>query len=130
MPEWEYFSFEFNDDLPIYSQIVHYLSRAFAKGDIPLGTRIPSIHKMSDIFKVHNNTMQRVYQEMERDGLIEGKRGIGYFFTCDETVLKKTKCYLLKESLRRFVCEMREIGLKNEDILGELAVCMNEKGEY
>jgi hypothetical protein len=47
--------------------------------------------------------MQRVYQEMERDGLISSKRGTGYFFTEEAEVIEKTRRELAEDSLCRFV---------------------------
>ena len=60
----------FNDRLPIFRQIILQFSQAFVRGDIKPRERIPSIREMAAILKVNTNTMLRVYQEMERDELI------------------------------------------------------------
>ena len=120
MLTWEQWRLSFDDRLPIYRQIILQYSRAFARGDIEPGERIPSIRELSALLKVNTNTIQRVYQEMERDGLINSKRGTGYFFTEDIDMIEKTRRVLAKESLRRFVEEMRALGCDDGDILDEL----------
>ena len=129
MPLWDKWNLDFDDRLPIYRQIKLRFSRAFVRGEIVLGARVPSIRDMSTVLKVNANTMQRVYQEMERDGLIFSKRGTGYFFTEDDTMLENTRRALAFESLRRFVDEMRELGCVDEDIVNELVNYMKGSGQ-
>ena len=126
MASWERWNLEFDDRAPIYRQIVLQFNRAFIRGEIPPGARVPSIRDMSAILKVNTNTMQRVYQEMERDGLIASKRGTGYFITEEEAMLEKTRRILAGESLRRFIDEMRALGCRDDDIVSELITYMKE----
>jgi len=79
------------------------------------------------MLRVNTNTVQRVYQEMERDGSISSKRGTGYYFTEDTKMTEKMRKDLTKESLDRFVDEMRALGIKKEEIISELNEYM--KGE-
>jgi len=127
MPLWENWSMTFDDRLPIYRQIALRFCRAFARGEIPAGERLPSIRDMSAALRVNTNTMQRVYQEMERDGLIFSKRGTGYFITEDVDVMSITRKQLFAEALGRFVEEMRALGCKDDEIIGELEAYL--KGE-
>ncbi|MDR0325728.1 MAG: GntR family transcriptional regulator [Oscillospiraceae bacterium] len=128
MPTWERWSLAFDDRMPIYRQIVLQFSRAFVRGEIQPGARVPSIRELSALLKVNTNTMQRAYQEMERDELINSKRGTGYFFTEDETMMEQTRRSLALESLRRFVDEMRALGCGDKDILDELTEYMKGDG--
>jgi GntR family transcriptional regulator len=110
--------------LPIYRQIILNLSRAFVRGEIQPGERIPSIRELSAILKVNTNTIQRAYQEMERDGLIESKRGTGYFFTEDISMTEKTRQELAADSLHRFIEEMRALGCTDQQIILEVTTYM------
>jgi len=121
---WHQWSLAFDDRMPIYSQIVLQFSRAFVRGDISPGGRIPSIRELSALLKVNTNTIQRSYQEMERDGLISSRRGTGYFFTEDLSMTEKIQKALAQESLKRFVEEMRALGCADRDILDELTSYM------
>ena len=116
----ETWSLSFDDRMPIYRQIILQFNRAFVRGDIKPGDRIPSIRELSTILRVNTNTVQRVYQEMERDGSISSKRGTGYYFTEDSEMTEKMRKDLTRESLHRFAEEMYALGLKKKDIINEL----------
>jgi GntR family transcriptional regulator len=120
MPLWEQWRLAFDDRMPIYLQIILRFRQAFVRGDIRPGERILSIREIAALLKVNTNTMQRVYQEMERDGLISSKRGTGYFFTEEAEVIEKTRCELAEDSLCRFADEMRAIGCADGKILEAL----------
>ena len=123
---WEQWRLAFDDRSPIYRQIILQFSQAFVRGDITPGERIPSIREMSALLKVNTNTIQRVYQEMERDGLISSKRGTGYFFTEEKKMIEKTRRILAINSQSRFVEEMRALGCADKEILKELELFMKE----
>ena len=123
----EKWSLEFDDRMPIYRQIIAKFSRAFVRGDIPPGGRIPSIRELSALLKVNTNTIGRVYQELERIELIISRRGTGYFFTEDKQMILKTRRELAFESLSRFAEEMRALGCSDGEILEELSQYL--KGE-
>jgi len=112
----------FDDRLPIYRQIILRFNRAFVRGDIQPGDRIPSIRELSALLRVNTNTIQRVYQEMERDGIINSKRGTGYYFTEDTTMTEKMRKDLISDSVQRFADEMLALGLKKREILDELKI--------
>jgi DNA-binding transcriptional regulator YhcF (GntR family) len=121
MPLWEQWRFAFDDRIPIYRQIIFRFNQAFARGDILPGERIPSIREMSALLKVNTNTMQRVYQDMEREGLVNSKRGTGYFFTEDLNMTEKTHHNLVMSSMSRFTEEMRALGCSDKEIISGLS---------
>jgi DNA-binding transcriptional regulator YhcF (GntR family) len=124
MPLWEQWRLAFDDRTPIYRQIILQFGQAFVRGNIQPGERIPSIRELSALLKVNTNTVQRVYQEMERDEMINSKRGMGYFFTEDRKMIEKTRRNLARESLNRFVGEMRALGSADTEIMEELELFM------
>jgi DNA-binding transcriptional regulator YhcF (GntR family) len=130
MQLWERWSLAFDDRMPIYRQIILQFNRAFVRGEIKPGDRIPSIRELSALLRVNTNTIQRVYQEMERDGMIGSKRGTGYFFTEDLRQMEKTRRDLALDSLRRFAEEMRALGLKDDEIVSELTSFMEGDERY
>ena len=76
-------SLRFRLDLsrPIYEQILEQMSSAIARGDFALGEKIPSVREMAQALRVTPNTVMHAYQEMEREGLTETRRGQGTFIT-------------------------------------------------
>ena len=130
MYSYDKWSFAFDDRMPIYRQIILQFNRAFVRGDIKPGDRIPSIRELSVMLKVNTNTIQRVYQEMERDKLISSKRGTGYFFTEEKGMMETTRKYLAYDSLRRFLEEMRALGCSDQEIMDELKTHMKGDEVY
>jgi len=130
MPLWEKWRLAFDDRMPIYRQIILMFSQAFVRGDIEPGERIPSIREMSAFLKVNTNTMQRVYQEMERDDLISSKRGTGYFFTEDLKMIEKIRKNLAIDSQRRFLEEMRALGGSDREIISDLQIFIKKGAKH
>lgn len=130
MNSMEQWSLEFDDRMPIYRQIILRFRRAFVRGDIAPGDRIPSIRELSALLKVNTNTIQRVYQELERDDLIVSKRGTGFFFTEDKNMTDKIRLQLTMESLRHFVDEMRELGYSDNETMDEVSQYMKGVTQY
>jgi DNA-binding transcriptional regulator YhcF (GntR family) len=128
MPLWEKWRLAFNDRKPIYRQVILQFCQAFVRGEIKPGDRIPSIREIASLLEVNTNTIQRVYQEMEREMLINSKRGTGYFFTEDASMIEKIRRNLALESMRRFADEMRALGCADREILDELALFL-KRGE-
>jgi len=120
MQMYEEWGQTFDDRMPIYRQIILRFNRAFVRGDIQPGDRIPSIRELSSLLRVNTNTIQRVYQEMERDGVINSKRGTGYYFTEDKTMTENMRKDLVSESVQRFADEMSALGLNKTEILDEI----------
>jgi GntR family transcriptional regulator len=70
---------EFHKKDPIFLQIVEVicekiLTKAFAEGD-----KIPSVRELAVNIEVNPNTIMRSYAYLQEKGIIQNKRGIGYF---------------------------------------------------
>lgn len=67
--------------VPIYQQIVDHIRRSVAAGAYRPGEPIPSLRRLALDLVVNPNTVQRAYEQLEREGLIEARRGLGMFVT-------------------------------------------------
>jgi GntR family transcriptional regulator len=65
--------------IPIYVQIIEYLRSVIAAGVYRPGEALPSLRVLATELKVNPNTVQRAYDEMERQGMIRSRRGVGMF---------------------------------------------------
>jgi GntR family transcriptional regulator len=65
--------------IPIYQQIADEIRAAVAAGIYRPGEAIPSLRAMAIEAQVNPNTVQRAYDELEREGLIFSQRGRGLF---------------------------------------------------
>ena len=65
--------------VPIYLQIADAVRAAVAAGVYRPGEVLPSLRAMAIEIHVNPNTVQRAYDELEREGLIYSQRGRGLF---------------------------------------------------
>lgn len=74
-------SIDATSTVPIYQQIAGHIRRAVAAGVYRAGESIPSTRNLALELTVNPNTVQRAYETLERDGLIEARKGLGMFVT-------------------------------------------------
>jgi len=106
----------FDERIPIYLQIMDLIKKKIIKGDLKGGDKLPSVRELAVELKVNPNTVQRVYQELEREGIIVIVRGTGAFVVSDEKKLEEIKESLAGERIKNFIKEMKEINLSKEDL--------------
>jgi GntR family transcriptional regulator len=65
--------------VPIYRQLMDQVRQAVARGKLQPGSRLPSVRVLSRELVVNPNTVARAYTELERDGLLNTRQGLGVF---------------------------------------------------
>lgn len=70
-----------NSSVPIYHQIADDIRRQVAAGVYRPGEMIPSLRVLALRLTVNPNTVQRAYEQLERDGLVHARKGLGMFVT-------------------------------------------------
>ncbi len=65
--------------IPIFRQIADQLRQSIDAGVFKAGEMLPSLRTMAVDIKVNPNTVQRAYEALEREGVVETRRGIGIF---------------------------------------------------
>ena len=63
-------SWEFQDHLPIYAQLMDTLKRRIVTGRYLPGEKLPSVRELAAEAGINPNTVQRAFSELEREGLI------------------------------------------------------------
>ncbi|QNQ83569.1 GntR family transcriptional regulator [Lactobacillus sp. PV037] len=106
---------EFQDNVPIYLQIEKYLYRQIALGNIKAGEKIPSVRQLAVELTVNVNTVQRALAEMNREGILEVKRGLGSFVTTDKRLIEKKRMELVKDTIKEFLESCRQLGLDKQE---------------
>lgn len=66
---------------PIFQQIAGAVRHELAAGVYEPGEMIPSIRALAVRLKINPNTIKRAYDELEREGLVESRKGLGMFVT-------------------------------------------------
>jgi GntR family transcriptional regulator len=74
---------EFDANIPIYRQIGDFVCDSIIQGTLSEGEKIPSVREMAMRAEVNPNTVMRTYADLQEQGIIFNKRGIGYFVAED-----------------------------------------------
>jgi len=111
---------EFSASKPIYRQIAEQLFKKMIRGEIKPGEKLPSVRELAVQTQVNPNTIQRTYNEMERMGVVETRRGQGTFVVEHTEVIDDLKREMRSEVIGQFVQSMEELGLSKQDMLSEL----------
>jgi GntR family transcriptional regulator len=72
-------SIDTRDSTPIYSQIERGLRAGIAAGRLRPGDQLPTVRQLAVELSVNANTVARVYADLERNGVLETRRGVGSF---------------------------------------------------
>jgi GntR family transcriptional regulator len=103
--------------LPLREQIVRRLRELILRGDLDEDVQLPSIRRLAKQQRVGIVTVQRAYEDLEREGIIYSRQGKGYFVARigDESrqdQAARRAAAMLERPLR----EARQMGLKVHEI--------------
>lgn len=107
-------TWQFDDDRPIYTQLLEKIRILIISGVYPPGSKLPSVRDLAAEASVNPNTMQKALMELERSGLIYSQRTSGRFVTEDEDMIISTRETIAKEQVLAFFQNMKELGYDRE----------------
>lgn len=110
-------SFEFDNNLPIYLQLVEQIKINIISGKLSCGERLPSVRDLALSNKVNPNTMQKALGELEELGLIYTERTNGKFVTNDQSLINNFKNSYANSLAEKFLAAMKEIGIEKESTI-------------
>ena len=105
----------FDNERPIYIQLVEKLRIDIISGKLKLGERIPSVRELALTTRVNPNTMQKALSELENEGLIYTERTNGKFVTDNKELIENIKRQLAEEKVNKYIKDMKNIGITYED---------------
>ena len=101
----------FDNERPIYIQLVEIIRIEIVSGKFKKGQKIPSVRELALIMKVNPNTMQKALVELENEKLIYTERTNGKYVTEDEELIETVKRKLAKEIVDNYLNSMKNIGI-------------------
>lgn len=109
-------SWPFDDNLPIYLQIMQVIKSNIAAGKYVSGEKLPSVRELAVEAGVNPNTMQRALSELEREGFLFSQRTSGRFVTDDKNKIGHISQELAYEHISRMVENVTALGYPKEEI--------------
>lgn len=108
--------------VPVYAQLREQVLAALARGDVRRGERLPSVRDVAAALSVNPNTVNRAYAELERDGVLETRRGRGTFVAGRSVARLAPSAARLAEIAERFVAHARSLGYDGTQIVNAVRV--------
>ena len=110
-------SWEFQDHLPIYAQLMDTLKRRIITGRYLPGEKLPSVRELAAEAGINPNTVQRAFSELEREGLIYTQRATGKYVTENADEIKSARQALAKTQVDEFLSNMQSLGYSVGDVI-------------
>jgi GntR family transcriptional regulator len=113
--------------VPIYLQIVEGIRSEIGSGLRRPGESLPSLRALAVELLVNPNTVQRAYEELERQGLIISRRGVGMFVaTTDEEVTRGSEEEAVLDTFRKGIASARAARISTRGITQLFEVALGQ----
>ncbi|MET9391707.1 GntR family transcriptional regulator [Streptomyces sp. NPDC006624] len=97
-----------------YVQIVQQTKQALRLGLLEPGDRLPTAREVVEATAINPNTVLKAYRELEREGLVEARRGLGTFVR--RSLGTTPADSPLRAELDAWAARARAAGLEREDV--------------
>lgn len=121
------FNIDISSSIPIYEQLVDNVKESILKGLIEPGEKLPSVRELAKMLTLNPNTIQKAYQELERQKVTVTLRGKGTYISSDYKPRKdEDKIMDLKDLFKKGIIDAHYMGFKREDILKMIEEILKE----
>ncbi|UTC66831.1 MULTISPECIES: GntR family transcriptional regulator [unclassified Treponema] len=107
----------YDQNRPIYLQIVEKIKCKIVYGELKLGDKIPSMSDMAVEMDVNPNTMFRVYKQLENEGITESKRGLGSFVVNEDDLVMRLTGEMADQIILPAIEGLRNLKFSDERII-------------
>ena len=99
-----------------YQQLVRQVRHALRLGLLREGDQLPTVKDVVAVLAINPNTVLKAYRELEHDGLVSARPGLGTFVTQSMTDATFAAHGPLRQDLQRWMNKARLSGLDDESI--------------
>jgi GntR family transcriptional regulator len=112
-----------------YQQLVRQTRHALRLGMLREGDQLPTVKEVVGSLAINPNTVLKAYRELERDGLVKPRPGVGTFVTATLPDTSFAAHGPLRADLRRWLAKARRSGLDEESIEALFATTFRDSAE-
>lgn len=103
--------------LPAYLQIVQQVKHALRLGLLSPGDQMPTIRELVASLAINPNTIMKAYRELEQEGLVGGKPGLGTFVLQGLPGAEQADLDEMRSRLEQWFKRAEELGLDEDSIV-------------
>lgn len=112
---------------PLYQQIKDQIKDAILKEELVEGDPLPSIRAFANDLSVSVLTIRRVYEELEKEGLITSQVGKGTFVsTSNIELLRDTKRRLVEQKMQDMIQTAKSMGITKDELNAMMDILYEE----
>ena len=124
------FRLESGSGVPPYLQLVHQVRQAVLLGYLKDGDQLPMIREAVEQLAINPNTVSKAYRQLEQEGLISARPGVGTFVTgAAGGGIPPARYAALRRGLQRWLASAEEAGLDDAAVAALIAVVRRESSE-
>lgn len=117
--------------VPLYEQIKNAIKENILKNKVKEGEQLPSVRTLSKDLKVSILTVKKAYDELEEEGFVESRQGLGTFVAGKDSEVKREELQKeLEDHLQEAINLSAELNLDKKTILELFEFLYNERVEY
>jgi GntR family transcriptional regulator len=109
-------SVDVNDARPLYVQIVDEVRRALVLGRLAVDEPLPSVRQLASDLRINPNTVSQAYRELEREGVVEVRRGQGTYIV-KASVNGTQRRALIRAVVERALRDAHRCGLSADELI-------------
>jgi GntR family transcriptional regulator len=114
LPQSVSFHLRPDSGVPPYLQLVQQIRQAVRMGVLEVGDRLPTVKEVVAELAINPNTVQKAYRELEHEGLVEGRQGVGTFVARRPDGPPPGTHARLARGLHKWVASARAEGMDDE----------------
>jgi GntR family transcriptional regulator len=112
--------------VPTYLQLVHQARQAIRLGLLQPGDQLPTVKEVVGALAINPNTVLKAYRELDREGLVEGRPGVGTFVARSLAAPSLASHSALRDELVVWLRRARLAGLDQEDVVALLETTLRD----
>ena len=114
------------DVRPIYVQIMDEVRRSLVVGTLAADDPLPSVRQLATELRVNPNTVSQAYRELERQGVVEARRGSGTFVV-QASVNGSQRAALARDVAARSLRDAHRNGLSADELIDAIRMQSSPK---
>ncbi|MGW7160782.1 GntR family transcriptional regulator [Paenibacillus taichungensis] len=113
---------------PIYMQILNQIRQSILSGELVAGESLLSIRQLAKDLQVSVITTKRVYEELEKEKLIDSVVGKGSFVSgANQEFIREQRLKRIEEKMLDILREGKELGMSVQDVVKHFTLLVEEE---
>ena len=120
------FRIDAGSGVPVYRQLIEQVRREVMLGRMHPGDQLPTLKEVVEALAINPNTVAKAYGELEHEGLVVRRQGVGTFIAASVTARPLVAPPALLSSLFRWIRRAKDTGMSVEQIRALVAIALDE----